>query len=242
MNQCSAKVKVIVIPKVLVSVVLLSLLMAASQSLDSRLPDPAPQGLLQHGAAKDLKVVSLNINGINRKMCHIKALADSNKPHIICIQETKANPRARLSLPGYKLFNLPKQGPKLGLCTFVSNNVIADMVPLPESSCEMLGINVKMAGFDLTVINTYCSPATSNLNDLRHSDKFANCLWIGDFNARHELYGDSTTATRGRALRQVETNLGVQVLSPDLPPELDSEERHPFLILLSLKVKLATAL
>ena len=107
---------------------------------------PTTQGHYVHGGeatretsangSGQLKVISINVQGLNRKMQDLRGFIESSRPDVLCVQEPKGGPRSRFSLAGCRIFQIYKSPQRQGLVTYVKNCYVVEM--LPQSKCLQL--------------------------------------------------------------------------------------------------------
>lgn len=151
-------------------------------------------------------------------MSSVKELVSAQRPHVLCLQETKHSEKTRCVLPGYKCFKSERATHHLGLITYVLATLACVALPLPVSSCEALCLQLTTKKGPISVINCYCSPSRGLVGDLFPPEPpIEDTIWIGDFNSRHIELGDTINTPSGRALVHSINRLGAASAVPDAP-------------------------
>ena len=130
----------------------------------------------------------------------------NNNPLAAAIQETHFIDtdfiNYTLRIPGYSLYThnvngTPRRG---GSALLISNNLLHHQIDL-QSPLDAVGVNIKIAQLELTLISIYLSPSVA-LNTNFLSQLFSNintpCLIMGDFNSHHQTWGCTNNSTRGQ--------------------------------------------
>ena len=141
------------------------------------------------------------------ELCYFLETAEP-KPDVICIQECNTYTTLMMPIPGYFLLKLDRSS-RLGggVCFLVADHVkysvLKPLVADKESPLEVIGISCG-SGMDnaiLNITNVYCPP-----NKALQKDMLANLsikkhhLFVGDFNAKHPLWGSPTADVRGKLI------------------------------------------
>ena len=134
----------------------------------------------------------------------------SKNPLIAAVQETLFKDadftNYTLRIPGYSFYthNINDNTRKGGTALLVSNNLLHHQIDL-HTELDAVGVNVKIANQELTLISLYLPPSTEiNVNAL--SSLLNTCdtpvLIMGDFNAHHQSWGCNSTSQRGKIISE----------------------------------------
>ena len=132
----------------------------------------------------------------------------NNNPLAAAIQETRFIDSDFINytfkIPGYSLYTHntntgQRQG---GSALLISNNLLHHQINL-NSNLDAVGVNVKLAQLDLTLISIYLRPSDDlDIPSLTQLIQNINtpCLIMGDFNSHHQAWGCDTNTRRGQIL------------------------------------------
>lgn len=127
----------------------------------------------------------------------------SNKPHVVCIQETWLSSKYKFSLPGYNLFRRDRSDDsgRGGCAILVHQSVSYREIKLPND-IECMAVEVFFAESSLSIVNVYHPESTSNgsfFTDIL--DKLPSAAVLcGDFDSHNRLWGSSKTDAKGKIL------------------------------------------
>lgn len=129
----------------------------------------------------------------------------TNKPDIICIQETWLKPHLDFILKGYHSIRLDRKKDRGGGCiTFIKEGIsfthINTVTDHENVVTEIFNGNKEK----LTVINYY-NPCKAITHDLMRSINKGGQreIWCGDFNAHNSLWGSKYTDLNGEVLEEM---------------------------------------
>lgn len=173
---------------------------------------------------QNTKICHWNIRGFRSNYHHLKTLLVDTQAVVMCLQETKLPQNHRLDYPrGFTMFS--KSGPHAdntvdhgGVCTLVKNNVAHHPIQLQT---ELQAVAVRCHLDQLyTICNIYLPPNTAiSLEDLEDllEQLPAPYMIIGDFNARHPIWGDTSTNPKGRLIESMIANNNCSILNDGRP-------------------------
>ena len=165
-----------------------------------------------------LKIIAVNANSIvtNERRYNLLQFTSKHNPDIILLSETKLNSNHKISFQNYTLYRQDRVNATLGGGTAI---LIEDTIPHRRittsasddpTALEALALEIKCNNNTCMVITSIYAPGHNNLsfvndlNRLLHEIDFSNLhkhfVLAGDFNARHQSFGDSTHNTRGALL------------------------------------------
>ena len=141
-------------------------------------------------AKTDLKIISLNINGLNSKIDSLTNLINTKSPDIVCLQETKSNHMNNFKCKNYQKVHLSAMDPetdqthqsKGGLGFLVKNTLNFEQIT-PHDKPDNLSLDtfsrllsIKLLDHDLTVSNIYLPAHDSRIDQDDNSDKLLKVL------------------------------------------------------------------
>ena len=140
-----------------------------------------------------------------------------NKPLLAAIQEThfidSDSINYNFNIRDYCLYtnNINQTPRRGGSALYISNNLLHHQIQL-RTTLNVVGVKVKIAQLDLTVLSVYLSPTSSispSLISALFSQIQSPCLILGDFNAHHMTWGCTSNNTRGTQLLDIMNNLNL---------------------------------
>ena len=164
-----------------------------------------------------LKIVSININGIQNKINTLIHLIETSKPDLLLIQETKLskNNNLQFSHPNYNInefrrenLQINNNSPGGGLMTLTKKDFqIIDEYEKTKNNNEFLSTKIKTKNNNFEIINYY-NPNTNliDCNTINSLTKNKNSILIGDLNAKHQNWYNIQTNTGGIALNNAIQN------------------------------------
>lgn len=152
---------------------------------------------------KNLRIVSLNVDGLERKFIDVQHYMLKERVDIALIQEARVDESYKPRIGGYKMYTLSKNDGIHGLVTFIKESIAVTEFSLNFSQgIECQAFKVTFKGNHFNLVNVYFS-ANSFKTTLLPDELFRNeSLLIGDFNARNPLLGSEGVVTNpnGKAL------------------------------------------
>ena len=150
----------------------------------------------------------------------------NKKPLVAAIQEThfldSDSVNYNYKIKGYSLYtnnvnDNPRRG---GSALYISNKLLHHQIQL-RTTLNAVGVKIKIAHLDLTVVSIYLSP-TSPVPPISRllSQLPTPFLVLGDFNAHHRTWGCNTTYTRGTQLLRILDDLDLTHLSTLIPTHI----------------------
>ena len=146
-------------------------------------------------SAKGLHVIHLNIRSLPSKIDLLRAWLTYNKPHVITLSETWLNSNIsddEVKLDNYVLFRNDRGSRGGGLLTYVSSNLIAELVLPNENPQHFEGLFVKIIFHEnkrLIIGNIYKPPSAPAdttdciLSTIKSLDCTSEKIILGDFNS-----------------------------------------------------------
>src|SRR5262245_20996223 len=154
----------------------------------------------------------LNVNSLSSRREQVKTcLSSSPTPAVLALCETKLCPdRALMRVSGYDGHNFPVSAKSSGLALFIQNSLpnaaVSDLFFEQDGTMASFIDICLFDGLSICLGVVYLRPnATSDLVDkvldkVAAAEARAPLLLLGDFNCRHQEFGDSVTSSRGRQL------------------------------------------
>ncbi|GFS69875.1 hypothetical protein TNCV_3101791 [Trichonephila clavipes] len=185
------------------------------QSNKDRVPGlgRGPGSISNLRSPNSLTIKQFNINGISTSATQIKLdqvleLGLTEGAQIIALQETKLKTFTFLKIKGYNIFRLDRQNRSGGGLAFLIKNINYQCININRkitdgSNLEIQGIRIIRRGKPLNFLNMYHPPDLKSLpTDVQ--DLFTvGTICLGDLNAKHPIWGCSTTNLRGNELLDI---------------------------------------
>lgn len=152
-----------------------------------------------------LTVFQWNANGIRSRTAEFRNyLSDnSNRPDIICLQETNLKPDQEFRLSGYNVVRRDSNSLKGGVAVYIHSAISYTVLQTTDNICNV-GISVKSNGTDLNLINIYNPPgSTIDKNEYISLLNLPNVLIFGDFNAWSPLWGSRVGNKAGSVFEEI---------------------------------------
>lgn len=133
-----------------------------------------------------LRVLSLNVDGLKRKMIDIMHYALREDVDIILIQEARVDNDFKPRFGGYKMYTLSVNDGIHGLVTFVKKSIFVEEINIKfNSGVETQAFMISYKGNKFNLINSYF-PREKFRPELFPDELFLeDCFLIGDFNAKN---------------------------------------------------------
>ena len=152
-----------------------------------------------------LTILQWNANGIRSRTAEFRRYlsSTSNRPDIICLQETNLKSDQHWRLTGYNLVRKDSNSLKGGVAIYIHNSISYTILKTNDNICNT-GISIRCNGTDLNIITIYNPPGTKiDKTDYNSLFNLPNLLVLGDFNAWSPLWGSSTTNKAGSIFEEV---------------------------------------
>lgn len=151
----------------------------------------------------DLRIGTVNAGGWLRKTGLIQHLVDADNIHILGITETHIVPHLNPTIPGYRIFRKDCTRKSAGVALAIDSRLPAAEFDIPN---DFLHLHVCGASLQCPagVTHIFCiyiqpnSPFPTDFMDWVAT--LPRAIVMGDFNARHTSFGDTTTNPLGRSL------------------------------------------
>lgn len=156
----------------------------------------------------DLIIISWNANGLLQhgdELIHY-VTNSAIKPQVICIQESNLYSKILPVINSYCLLRhdrINKRGG--GLCIYIHSSISYTSIdPFNDNSIrqiEAMGITCSYKNLQFNITNIYCPPNVKvTKKEICNLKIDKNHLLMGDFNAKHSLWGSPKADLRGRIL------------------------------------------
>lgn len=174
---------------------------------------------------KNLKILSWNAAGIENKKHEFLDLIEEKNIDIFLIQETFLKPCKKFGIANYIIHRTDRLigrggGTLIGVKKEIKHNRINN---LDTKEIENTAIEIKMDGYNYTIISAYLSPSKKiteqDLDSLFNNNK--KIILGGDLNAKNTTWNCRVTNPKGRTLQQHSSRNNYFILSPDLPTHFD---------------------
>ena len=171
----------------------------------------------------DTTIVHWNIRGYRGNYNFLRKLLTDTQSVVMCLQET----RMPINIPqpprGFTMYH--SDGRRIGadldhggVCTLVKSNVGHVHLPL-NTNLQAVAVRCHLDRL-YTICNIYLPP-----NDPVTLDEITDLIsllpepyiLVGDFNARHTLWGDVTTNSKGRIIENILNNNDCSILNNNRP-------------------------
>lgn len=169
-----------------------------------------------------VRVVAWNACGIKRKIDEVLQFLRDGSVDVLFISETWLRPGDRLTFPNFRVYRSDRLvGRNGGTAIAIKQTLKHSYVAVPVLRfLEATIVDVEIRGFGpLRLISVYAPP--SRVCDTDDYDLLFSCnvpvLLAGDLNAKHPLWGCSSTNEFGRRLFHFLSRSDVEVHSPDVP-------------------------
>lgn len=169
---------------------------------------------------KSLKLITYNARGIKGKIIEFYDYLIENNIDIAFVQEShlKTNDKLR-NHSKFIVLRLDRDDGRNGggVMTVIRRGLAYKHLVIPPTQViESLSVEIKLSGRSVQLINCYY-PGGSSINQFRHdlallTNTFTSYLLIGDFNARHTLWGCSRSNAAGNSLYEYMQLHDIQIL------------------------------
>ena len=135
----------------------------------------------------------------------------SDKPHVICVQETWLKPQWDFVVSDYTTIrNDRENGKGGGVATFVRNGLSYNIVKI-EKEQESIVIKVWSGKSSVSIVNYYnpCNRLSGDVLNNASGLIQGKVIWCGDFNAHSTLWGSSNTDTNGSVIEEFIDDMGL---------------------------------
>lgn len=158
-------------------------------------------------------VGTVNISGLNRKRALLNNLLLSHTVSMLSITETKLNHPLKIS--NYNAFQRNSSiRSHRGVALLIHQSIPSKAFPLPAhlQELECIAATVYIEHTPVYVFSYYnppSHPSTLSSPLFNYISTLPHFIILGDFNARHIQFGDTTTNRNGQILSDVLTNLPI---------------------------------
>ncbi len=144
---------------------------------------------------------SLIVNGQEFK----KFVSDfSDKPHVICVQETWLKPQLDFVISGYTAIRNDREiGKGGGVATFIRNGTRYNLINKGKEH-ESIIVKVWTGGNSTTIVHFYnpCNRLSIDILNTVCVMIQGEIVWCGDFNAHNTLWGSTITGANGSIIEE----------------------------------------
>lgn len=160
-----------------------------------------------------------NIRGFRQNYFHLRTLLSDSQAVVMCLQETKMPDVVPSPPRGFTMYHTAGSAPfQGGVATLVRTNVGHAVLPL-VTDLQAVAVRCQLDRL-YTICNIYLPP--SDRVSLRELGDLVDQLpspfiLVGDFNARHGLWGDVVTSSRGRIVEALLSGYSCSILNDGKP-------------------------
>ena len=193
---------------------------------------------------KNLKIIQVNINGMQSKTEELKKLTYDEKADIITIQETKLKQTNRTpKIDGFTAVRRDRLDRDCGgLLTYIRNDITFTDIRIPPNiksqSIELQHIKLNLPDKkSLDIFNLYipprdnANPTQATINEdisksFTYFDSFDRSIITGDINSHHQLWHSPLTDHRGTLIADIIDNSDLLVLNKNTPTKIPTNINH----------------
>ena len=173
-----------------------------------------------------MSILQWNLCGYRSKYTELKKLLSDLSPACVCLQETMLGMYSPVPPSGYTIITSPNNEPipGQGLAFLVHNSIAYTKIQI-HSDLQVQAIRAHISK-PITVCNIYLNP---NQQIYQHSienlilqlpEPF---LIVGDFNAKHTLWGDASVDRRGRTIESIILDKNISILNTGQPTNFHTQ-------------------
>ena len=137
---------------------------------------------------------------------------------MICVQETILKEGHSYKLPGYAVIRKDRvEGKKGGVATFIRDNMSYSVLD-SHADFEAITVKIKTRNGYITVVNIYIPPEPEiNFSNFESLLMHRNMVLVGDFNAKHRIWGSPASDTRGNRIEELVDRKNLCVINDGRP-------------------------
>ena len=163
-------------------------------------------------------ILQWNVNGFFSRLPYLQKLLADYTPIVIALQETKLNNQT-VYLKNYKIYRKDRDS-KGGGVLLAIHNLLPSLGLHINSNLEIVACQVYFQGKKLSIASIYI-PCDTNLVDNELEDVLNQMngekLILGDFNAKHDLWGSNVNDQRGDTIAEFILYNNLSVLNNGSP-------------------------
>lgn len=168
-----------------------------------------------------MSVIQWNCRGYKSRYGDITRILRQSNPACLCIQESMLGLRTPTSPRGYCTYYYsvrPDPAPGDGLVTLIHNSVPHSHIAL-NTTLQALAYKIRLSR-EYTICNIYLNPrgnvTANNITDLINQLPRPYIV-MGDFNAKHEMWGCDSTDERGKIIENIISTTDACILNTGEP-------------------------
>ena len=170
-------------------------------------------------------IVQWNIQGFNSKYEEYIEIK-KKKPAVMCFQETMLGNVVPASPRGYSIYAHSASDqpiPGTGLVCIIRDDVAHYPIPL-NTTLQAMAFRIRLRK-DITICNMYIQHQNLAFNDIQdlYNQLPKPAVMLGDFNARHTLWGDHQINQRGRTMEDFIMQNDVGMLNNGQPTHFHAQ-------------------
>ena len=206
-----------------------------------------------------LRIMQININGINNKLAELTDLIHNTNTDIVTIQETKLTTNSKTpQITGYTAIRTDRQQNKGGgLLTYIKHDITFTSIPIPQNidtthtEIQLTKIHLKQ-NKSIHIANIYIPPHTTNTqtedaattNCLEYVTGLTDSVVTGDFNAHSSSWHSPITDHRGNLISDIIEQSTHRILNTDtptrIPPARNQQPTSPDITTISTNIQCTT--
>jgi len=178
-----------------------------------------------------IKIGLWNARGIVKKSEELRLFLIDNSIDIMLITETHMRPGLKMYLPGYDQYfaNHPSNTAKGGSAILIKTNIIHTQTEsTTRTELQLASLDIPTNGGVLKIASLYLPPSepwTKNDFDQLLASLGPKFLAGGDFNAKHQWWGNLRSCCRGKRLQEAIVSSSCQILATGGPTFYSSNTR-----------------
>lgn len=159
-------------------------------------------------------------------------IIQNRSPDVICLQETNRPASSPISIPGYTSFPIHRVfGESRGSTLLVKSTIPATRLPAdtPNPPVESIIVDLQLTHRSpLRIVAIYAPQGSLPVNFIRNVlTNHPNSILVGDLNARHPSFGDTTTNVNGTLLNDLFQEGIIFSANPGIPTRYSQNIVHP---------------
>ena len=162
-------------------------------------------------------ILSFNVNGVNKKWLNIISLINTHQPIILFIIEPNIKRISQIrKIPNYSSILNTHTDSKLNLLAFTNNKYdITHIANHQTVNTNLTHLSLMLNNMKINAVGMYIKSSTNITDNINIPT--GNTILIGDLNARHLEFGDTTTNTAGRKLKSFTNKHNLHLINKDDP-------------------------
>lgn len=168
-----------------------------------------------------------NCNGFFSRLNELKMLINEYDPLVICLQETHLKESQNVSLRNMNVYrndeDIAAGDRERGVLIGVRNDIFSERVNV-RTSLRLIAVRVRFPK-NVTIVNVYFPPSIP-LDEKEIESALSQIngpmIFVGDVNARNEIWGSDSTDNRGKLVEEVMNKFSLIPLNDSTPTHLST--------------------